>query len=103
MVYQYTCQTCKDSPTCANYELQRSVRENIGQYPEATKAKNFYKDDYLDSEESPEKANIRWNELVHFINLGWFKFSKLVSRELGLADQIDGSPQSIEPKKNRVI
>ena len=39
-VYQYTRQIfgAKDLPTCANYALQRTARDNIGQYPETTLA-----------------------------------------------------------------
>ncbi|XP_075253268.1 uncharacterized protein LOC142345070 [Convolutriloba macropyga] len=59
-VYQYTRHIfgAADSHTCANYELQRTGRDNIGQYPEASKAvlEDFYMDDYLDSVECPERA-----------------------------------------------
>ena len=60
VVYQYTRHIfgAKDSPTCVNYALQRTARDNAKFYPEAAKAvlENFYMDDYLDSVESPEKA-----------------------------------------------
>ena len=60
VVYQFTRHIfgAKDSPTCANNALQRTARDNAKFYPEAAKAvlENFYKDDYLDSLESPEKA-----------------------------------------------
>ena len=55
-------------------------------------------DDYLDSVESPEEAFNRSKDLVHFLHLGGFKLTELVSKTPNLADQIDGSPQSIEPK-----
>ena len=68
VVYQYTRHIfgAKDSPTCANYALQRATRDNVSQYAEATKAvlENFYMDDYLDSVESPERALNRSKELV---------------------------------------
>ena len=40
VVYQYTRHIfgAKDSSTCANYALQRTARDNVSQYPEATKA-----------------------------------------------------------------
>ena len=40
VVYQCTRHIfgAKDSPTCANYALQRTVRDNVSQYPEETKA-----------------------------------------------------------------
>ena len=85
VVYQNTRHIfgAKDSPTCANYALQRTARDNVNQYPEATKAvlENFYMDDYLDSVESPERALKRSKEYVP-----------------NLADRIDGSTQSTEPK-----
>ena len=68
--------------------------------PEAAKAvlENFYMDDYLDSVESPEKAINRSKELVHLLHLGGFKLTKFVSDVPDLADRINGSPQSTEPK-----
>ena len=102
VVYQYTRHIfgAKDSPTCANYALQRTARDNAKFYPEAAKAvlENFYMDDYLDSVESPEKAINRSKELVHLLHLGGFKLTKFVSNVPNLADRIDGSPQTTEPK-----
>ena len=102
VVYQYTRHIfgAKDSPTCANYALQRTARDNDKFYPKAAKAvlENFYMDDYLDSVESPEKAINRSKELVHLLHLGGFKLTKFVSNVPNLADRIDGSPQSTEPK-----
>ena len=102
VVYQYTRHIfgAKDSPTCANYALQRTARDNVNQYPEATKTvlENFYMDDYLDSAESPERALKRSKELVHLLHLGGFKLTKFVSNVPNLADRIDGSTQSTKPK-----
>ena len=55
-------------------------------------------DDYLDSVASPEKALNRSKELVHLLHLGGFMLKKFVSNVSDLADRIDGSPQSNEPK-----
>ena len=102
VVHQYTRQIfgAKDSPTCANYALQRTARDNAKEYPEAAKAvlENFYMGDYLDSVESPERALIRSKELVHLLHLGGFKLTKFVSKVPDLTDRIDGSAQSTEPK-----
>ena len=102
ILYQYTRHILgiKDSPTCANYALQRTARDNFNQYREATKAvlENFYMDDNLNSVESPERALNRSKELVHLLHLGGFKLTKFVSNVPNLADRIDGSPQSTEPK-----
>ena len=102
VVHQYTRHIfgAKDSPTCANYALQRTASDNAKKYPEAAKAvlENFYMDDYLDSVESPERALIRSKELVHLLHLGGFKLTKFVKNVPDLADRIDGSAQSTEPK-----
>ena len=102
LVHQYTRHIfgAKDSPTCANYALQRTARDNAKEYPVAANAvlENFYMDDYLDSMESPERAIIRSKELVHLLHLGGFKLTKFVSNVPDLADRIDGSAQSTEPK-----
>ena len=102
VVYQYTRHIfgAKDPPTCANYALQRTARDNVSQYPEATKPvqKNFYMDDYLDSVESPERALKRSKELVHLLQLGGFKLTMFVINVPNLADRIDDSPLSTEPK-----
>ena len=98
VVHQYTRHIfgAKDWPTCANYALQRTASDNAKDYPEAAKAvlENFYMDDYLDSVESPERALIR-SKLVHLLHLDGSKF---VSNVPDLADRIDGSAQSAEPK-----
>ena len=90
VVYQYMRHIfgAKDSPTCANYALQRTTRDNVSQYPEATKAvlENFYMDDYLDSVDSLERALKRWKELVHLLHLGGFKLTKFVSNVPNLTD-----------------
>ena len=102
VVYQYTRHIfgAKESPTCANYALQRTPGDNVNQYPEATKAvlENFYMDDYLDSVESTERALKRPKELVHLLHIGGFELTKFVSIVPNLADRIDGSTQSAEQK-----
>ena len=55
-------------------------------------------DYYLDSMESPERALKRSKELMHLLHLGGFKFTKVVSIVINLADRIDGSPDSTERK-----
>ena len=60
VVYQYTRHIFgpKDSPTFANYALQRTARDNVSRYTETTKTvpEKFYVDNYLDSVQSPERA-----------------------------------------------
>ena len=102
VVYQYTRHIfgAKDSHICADYALQHTARDNVDQFPEAAKPvlENFYMDDYLDSVESPERALKRLKELVLLLYLVGFKLTKFVSNVPNLADRIDGSPQSSEPK-----
>ena len=102
VVYQFTRHIfgAKDSPTCANNALQRTARDNAKFYSESANAvlENFYSDDYLDSVESPEKVIKRSKKLVHLLHLGGFKLTKFASIEPNLADRIDDSPQSTEPK-----
>ena len=68
-MYQYTRHIfgAKDSPTCANYALQRTARDHEKEYPDAAKAvhEKFYMDDYLDSMESPDEALKRSRDLVN--------------------------------------
>ena len=48
--------------------------------------------------ESPERALSRSKELVHLLHLGGLNLTMFVSNIPNLADQINGSPQSTEPK-----
>ena len=102
VVYQYTRHTfgAKDLPSCTNYALQSTARDNAKLYSQAAKAvlENFYMDDYLDSVESPEKTINRSKEMVHLLHLVGFKLTKFVSNVPNLADRTDDSPQSTEPE-----
>ena len=55
-------------------------------------------DDYLDSVETPEKATNRWKEMAHLLHLCGVKLTKFLTNVPNLADRIEGSPQSTEPK-----
>ena len=102
VVHQFTRHIfgANEAPICANYALQRTASDIAKEYPEAAKAvhENFHKDDYLDSVESPERALIRSQELVHHLHLGCFMLNEFVSNVPDLADRIDGSAQSTESK-----
>ena len=102
VVYQNTRQVfgAKDSRTCVNYALRTHCERKCQVNPEAAKAvlEKFYIDDFLDTVESPEEVTNRSEELVHVLHLGRFKLTKFVSNVPNMADQIDGSPQSTEPK-----
>ena len=107
MVYQYTRHIfgAKDSPTCANYALQRTAKDNSRQYPDASQAvlEKFYMDDYLDSLDEPEKALKRAKELVELLTLGGFKLTKFVSSVPHLLDELDNSFKTNDQEEPKVI
>ena len=94
-VLQYTRHIfgAKDSPTCANYALQRTALDNEKAYPVAAKAvlEKFYMDDYLDSFACPDKALSASQELVEMLKLGGFKLTKFISNVPNLAQTVDPS------------
>ena len=53
VVHQYTRHIfgARDSPTCANFALQKTASDHQAEYPEAAPAvvQKFYMDDYVDS------------------------------------------------------
>ena len=85
MVYQYSRHIfgAKDSPTCANFGLQKTVKDNIRRFPDAAQAvlDKFYIDDYLDSLETPHEALSRAKNLVELLKLGGFKLTKFISND----------------------
>ena len=107
MVYQYTRHIfgAKDSPTCANYALQRTAKDNSRQYPDASQAvlEKFYMDDYLDSLDEPEKALKRAKELVELLMLGGFKLTKFLSSVPHLLDELDNSFKTNDQEEPKVI
>ena len=83
VVHQYTRHIfgMRDSPTCANYALQRTAMDNQAKFPEAASAvlEKFYMDDYLDSFEDPDIAFKMSQELITLLALGGFKLTKFIS------------------------
>ena len=67
VVHQYTRHIfwAKDLTTCANYALQRTALDWAKDYPDIANVvrQNCYMDTYLDSVDSPEKAQIKSKEL----------------------------------------
>ena len=78
-VYQYTRHRFgeKDSPTCANYALLRTAKDNNSDDPEVTQAvcQKFYMDDYFDSMESPIIVQKISRDLIELLNRGGFKLA----------------------------
>ena len=83
VVHQYTRHIfgAKDSPTCANYALQQTGRDNENDFPDAARAitENFYMDDYLGCTASIEETVNRCKELITVLKKGGFKLTKFVS------------------------
>ena len=83
VTYQYTRHIFgyRDSPTCANFALQKTPRDNQVLFPDAASAvvQKFYMDDYLDSFLEPEQALKLSKDLVELLKLGGFKLTKFVS------------------------
>ena len=106
VVHQYTHHIfgAKDSPTCANYALQRTADANCKEFPRAAGSvwNNFYMDDYLESFATSEEATERCQDLVTLLRRGGFKLTKFVSNFNlppslpPLQDQSPGTPEVCE-------
>ena len=83
----------RDSPTCANFTLQQTARDNEATYPLAEKAfqQKFYMDDYLDSVECPETVLKLSQELIEMLKLGGFKLTKFISNVNDLSETLEPS------------
>ena len=92
-VYQYIRHIfgSKGSPTCANYALQRTARDNRKKFPEAAKSieSNFYMDDYLESSASVDEATKKAHDLVKMLLKGVFTLTKFVSNVPHLSNRLD--------------
>ena len=102
-VYQYTRHIfgAKDSPTCANYALLRTARDNNSDVPEAAQAvsQKFYMDDYLDSMESPIIVQKKSRDLIELLNRGGFKLTKFISNVPGLLEELEDKSVEQAPKE----
>ena len=120
-IFQYTRHIfgAKDSPTCANFALQQTGRDNQAQFPEVANAieEKFYMDDYLDSAVSVDVILERCESLVRVLKKGGFKLTKFVSNvptiglklnddEKGEEDPTDSSQlllQTAAPSSSHVL
>ena len=102
MVYQYSRHIfgAKDWPTCANFALQKTAKDNIRKFPDAAQPvlDKFYMDDYLDSLETPHEALSRSKKLVELLKLGGFKLTKFISNTPHLLDEIENNDHLCQPK-----
>ena len=71
----------KESPTCANYALQRTASYKATKYPAAARSvqESFYRDDYLKSSGTIQKAKKKAQKLECLLRLGGFNLTKFVS------------------------
>ena len=71
VVHQYTRHIfgARDSPTCANFALQKTATDNQAEYPEAASAvvQKFYMYDYLDSFQNRDDALKLSRDLVSLL------------------------------------
>ena len=78
--YEYTRHIfgAKDSPTCANYALQRTAKDNEEELPVSARIvkRNFYMDDFLYPAENIQEAESLKRNLISLLQRGGFKFSK---------------------------
>ena len=92
-VYQYIRHSfgSKDSPTCANYVLQRTARDNRKKFPEAAKSveSHFHMDDYLESSATVDEATKKAHDLVKMLSKGGSTLTKFVSDVPNLPNRLD--------------
>ena len=76
VVHQFTRHIfgARDSPTCANFVLQKTASDNQAEYHEAAWAvvQKFYMDDYLDSFQNRDDTLKLGRDLFSLLKLGGF-------------------------------
>ena len=106
-VYQYVRHIfgSKDSPTCANYALQQTARDNRIQFLEAANSveNNFYMDDYLESIPTVNEATKKAQDLVEMLAKGGFNLTKFVSIVPGLVKIVDPKYQLPAESNEKVL
>ena len=82
--YQYTRHVfgAKDSPTCANYALLRTARDNKVEFPEAHAVieRDFYMDDLLHTAPNIACARSLGRDLVRLCAKGGFNLTKMAQQ-----------------------
>ena len=93
VIHQYTRHIfgARDSPTCANFALQKTVSDNQAEYPEAASAvvQKIYMDDYLDSFQNRDDALKLGRDIVSLLKLGGFHLTKFVSNVPDVTTALD--------------
>ena len=106
-VYQYLRHIfgSKDSPTCANYALQQTARDNRNQFREAANSveNHFYMNDYLESSPTVNEATKKAQDLVEMLAKGGFKLTKFVSNVSSLVNNVDPKSQLPTDSTEKVL
>ena len=93
VVHQYTRHIfgARDSPTCANFALQKTASDNQAEYPEAASSvvQKIYMADYLDSFQNRDDALKLGRDLVSLLKLCGFHLTKFVSNVPDLTTALD--------------
>ena len=93
VVHQYTRHIfgARDSPTCANFALQKTASDNQAEYPKAASAvvQKFYMDDYLDSFQNRDDALKLGRDLISLLKLCGFRLKKFVSNVSDVTTALD--------------
>ena len=84
----------KDSPSCANYAIECTARNNHHNFNALTyesALKSFYADDLLKSVKTEEMAKTIAKELIELIQCGGFRLTKFVSNRKGVLESLPKS------------
>ena len=102
-VYQYVRHIfgSKDSPTCANYALQQTARDNKTQFREAANSveTHFHMEDYLESSPTVNEATKKAQDLVEMLAKGSFKLTNVPS----LVNNVDPNSQLSTETTEKVL
>ena len=102
-VYEYTRHIfgAKSSPTCANYALHQTARDNESEDSAIRKLifRNFYMDDFLKSVKTAEEAQFIYDNLKSTMLKGGFKLTKWVSNDEKVNDHFPEEDRSTKAVK----
>ena len=101
-IYEYTRHVfgAENSPTCENYALQRTARDNKKQHPLAyVIERNFYMDDFVKSNKGSEAGVAIYEDLKAVPPKGGFQFKKWLSNSHEIMENIALDDKSAEQTK----
>ena len=100
-VYQYTRHVfgARDSPTCANYALQRTAVDNKADFPNASAVmyRDIYMDDLLHASTSADAACSLGKDLITVCSKGGFKLTKWLSNVPEVASKLNIACGNVVP------